>query len=152
MESRYTIKGSLRRAARLAAVQLLYQIEQSEIETTDAFAEFEKSIDLEKNNEKKNKIKVDFDFLRKILNGAKQRKNEIDKCIQKYLAKKWSIEKLPLILKAILQLSLYEIFFEKIPRPVVINEYIEITREFFQEPEVAFVNGFLDNAEILEVF
>ncbi|MDR0632582.1 MAG: transcription antitermination factor NusB [Holosporales bacterium] len=146
MRSRYTIKGSFRRAARLGAVQLAYQIEQSDGVLESVISDFEECLD------ESSRKRVDLAFVRALLCGVYDHEKEIDQCVRNNLKPDSPLERMPPVLRAILRVALFEMFFMDTPRSVLINEYIEITKEFFTESEVAFVNGFLDNISIPDNF
>jgi N utilization substance protein B len=144
MHSRYTIRGSSRQAARLAAVQLAYQIEQSDDDVLTVISDFESCLDW-------TSIKrVDLVFVKALLCGMHEHQKKIDVCMKNNLRPDSPLERTPPVLRAILRIALFEMFFMDTPRSVLINEYIEITRDFFMEAEVAFVNGFLDNIKSME--
>lgn len=143
MKNRYTISGSLRRASRLASVQLMYQIEHGEVSLQDAISDFEYSVFYQDNNINYEK-KINFEFLKKLLTGAVNNLNLIDDEIKNHLSNGWSIEKIPPVVLSILRIAIYEIIFEDTPNTVAINEYIEITKDFSMEKEAYFVNGILD--------
>lgn len=149
MEPRYTISGSFRHAARLAAVQILYQIEQSESSSDIAMEQFESWLEKEFYEQEENKFKkrINIDLLRKIIFGISDNSEKIDAMISSLLIQGWEMERLPSVLKAILRAASYELMFEDTPKAVIINEYIEITKCFFIDNEVAFVNGLLDKIQ-----
>ncbi|GHS95383.1 N utilization substance protein B [Alphaproteobacteria bacterium] len=161
MDSPYTIRGSLRHASRLVAVQLLYQIYQSGAEISDVLNQFERwyaeSLE-EKGGEpqsvpvapKASYKKVDSDFLRRLVEETQEKKNLLKEVVSPHLKETWTWERLPSILKSILNLALYELLYEKTPKPVVVNEYIELTKNFFDGDEPAFVNGLLDSVLLPE--
>ena len=66
--------------------------------------------------------------------------------IQKHLQDNWKIDRLAAVARSLLRSACYELMFEQlVPTPVVLNEYIEVARDFLDEREVKFVNGILDN-------
>lgn len=153
MEYRYTLGGSLRHAARLAAVQVLYQIEQTEIAADIAIDQFknwylienaELDEDAAEHHSKKHKPSVDMNFFTHLVNGVCNHSEELALKISEHLNHDWTVERLPSVLRIILKTAIYEMLYEDVPHPVVINEYIEITKDFFVESEVSFVNGLLD--------
>ena len=71
---------------------------------------------------------------------------DIDDEIQKYLQDNWRKDRLAPVVRSLLRSACYELMFEPlVPTPVVLNEYIEVARDFLDEREVKFVNGILDN-------
>jgi N utilization substance protein B len=71
---------------------------------------------------------------------------QIDEVISKHLSNNWKIDRIDSVMKSILRLGITELLYLKdIPTNVVLNEYIEISKAFFEKSEVAFVNGLLDS-------
>lgn len=149
MDSRYTIGGSARHAARLAGVQILYQIEQSGSEPQIALDQFKEWYAEEGSARSEGthgeKLPVDLKFLTKLVEGVCAHRTDLLELMKPHLAKDWTIERLPSVLRIILQAATFEIHHTDVPHPVVINEYIELARDFYADTEVAFVNGILDN-------
>lgn len=137
-------KVSARRMSRVNAVQFLYQYSITEEDLSEICKQtiLPSSI---LNFEENKSSKVDINFFKEILSGAEAHLEEINNIIVDHLSQDWKIERLPLVMVGILRLSIYEILYQTvIPTAVIINEYIEVTRYFFDESEVAFVNGILD--------
>jgi len=82
--------------------------------------------------------------LGKLSGSVITQKNFIDAKIQQS-AQEWPIDKLNKIDLAILRLAVYELFFSNTPRKVVIDEAVEIAKEFGGENSPAFINGVLGN-------
>ena len=129
----------LRRDAREAAVQFLYQMDThhpAELET--ALAEFWKQ------NEAKDNVR---DFANDLLRGTLEKKTEIDAKITS-LADNWDFNRLAVVDRNILRLALYEMLFRpEIPPVVSINEAIEIAKKFSTAESGKFVNGLLDRVK-----
>jgi N utilization substance protein B len=129
----------LRRDAREAAVQFLYQVDThkpAEVET--ALAEFWKQ------NEEPQNVR---DFANDLLRGALEKKPAIDAKIAS-LADNWDFERLAVVDRNILRLALYEMLFRpEIPPVVSINEAIEIAKKFSTAESGKFVNGLLDRVK-----
>lgn len=147
MESLYTIRGSARHAARLLAVQLLYQKEQTGQPVEEVFRHFEEwyvTVFQSRNAEKKKPQPLDLVLLRDLTQGAASQSEASKKVLARYLAQNWTLERLPLVLRLILELGIYELTENHVPRPIVISEYVNLTKSFFDGSEEAFVNGLLD--------
>ncbi len=128
-----------RSAARLAAVQALYQMELAGSgvdEVTDEFIahRFEDFTD-----------QPDVDFFSALVAGVPKHQEEIDRTIAASLSEKWRLERVDSILRAIMRSAVFEFVAQRdVPAKVVIDEYVGIAREFFEGDEPGFVNGALD--------
>jgi N utilization substance protein B len=125
-----------RRAARLAAVQALYQLEMNEATTQQVIAEFQ-TLRLAED--------ADRDLFADVVAGTMTRLPELDAEIGRLLAEGWSFERLETVLRAILRAGTYELMVRlDVPPRVAINEYVEIAHSFFGGREPNLVNGLLD--------
>ena len=87
---------------------------------------------------------IDLTYVKQALIGVENNKEAIDKVISQNL-QNWKIDRISKVNLSILRLATYEILYdEQVPRPVVINEALEITRRYSDEKSVSFVNGVLD--------
>jgi len=127
-----------RMAARLAAVQALFQIEQTQSAASTVVLEF-----LE-HRLKQMKPKADSTFFSKLVEGAWREHARTDEIIVGALKPGWSLDRLESVTRAILRAALYEITETQTPTPVIIDEYLNLTHAFFDDTEVAFVNGVLN--------
>lgn len=83
-------------------------------------------------------------FSREIVNGVIKNSKEIDSLISKHL-KNWKIERLGVIEKNILRIATYELLFkDEIPAAIIIDEAVELAKEYGNENSSSFVNGILD--------
>ena len=133
-----------RRAARLAAVQAMYQMELTGGEAEDVAREF---IDhrFGQEAEMAEAGMPDEEFFETILKGVPQHQVEIDAAITDCLASNWKLPRVDSILRAILRAAGFELIARKdVPAKVVIDEYVEISHAFFQGDEPSFVNAALD--------
>ena len=69
----------------------------------------------------------------------------MDALISEFLAENWEIDRIGVVLRALLHSAAYEIIYSQIPTRTIINEYIEVSRAFFEEKDVKFTNGILDS-------
>jgi N utilization substance protein B len=129
----------LRRDAREAAVQFLYQVDTHRPEKIDsALKEF-----WSQNDEPQNVR----EFADKLLRGVLEKMPEVDAKIRG-LADNWDFERLAVVDRNILRLAVYEMLFrDDIPPVVSINEAIEIAKKFSTAESGKFVNGLLDRAK-----
>jgi N utilization substance protein B len=137
-------KPAERSAARLAAVQALYQMDISGKAVIDALAEFE-TFWIGREVEGIEFKPSDNAFFRDILTGVVKNQREIDVKIDQTLAADWPLKRVEAVLRAILRASGYELMFRKdVPARVVITEYVDVTHGFYGEDEPGLVNAVLD--------
>jgi len=135
-----TSQADARHAARLGAVQALYQMEISgggAEEVAQEFADY-RFQDLP--------VPPDADFFAAVVNGVPQHQVEIDRAIAGSLSQTWKLERVDSILRAILRCGVYELVARKdVPARVVIDEYVAVAGAFFGAEEPGFINGALDS-------
>jgi N utilization substance protein B len=133
-----------RRAARLAAVQAMYQMELTGGEAEDVAREFiEHRFGREEDMAEAGF--PDKEFFEAILRGVPRHQEVIDAAITQCLAANWKLTRVDSILRAILRTATYELVDRKdVPARVVIDEYVEISHAFFQGDEPNFINAALD--------
>ena len=133
-----------RSAARLAAVQALYQMEVAGKGVIDALAEFE-AFWIGREVEGVSFGPAENAFFRAILAGVVEQQRPIDGRIDNALAEGWPLKRVEAVLRAILRAGVYELMFRKdVPARVVITEYVEIAHRFYGEEEPGLVNAVLD--------
>ena len=133
-----------RAGARLAAVQALYQMEQTEQSARSVIADFmEDRLGL--NHEGEPVEEADPDIFKAIVDGTVERQEAIDAAIMKRLANGWKIERLDATSRAILRAGVYELIAEiSLPSQIILDEYVSIAHAFFEGAEPKFINGLLD--------
>ena len=137
-------RASSRSAARLAAVQALYQMDMTGIDLNAVVAEFE-THRLGKEVDGCQYTEVEPAFFRDLVEGVVREQLRIDPLIDKQLAEGWRLTRVDSILRAILRAGAYEILMRSdVPARVVISEYVDIAHAFFAEEEPKVVNGILD--------
>ena len=128
-----------RHAARIAAVQALYQMELAGGGAEETLAEF---VD---HRFEAFDVAPDADFFAAILRGVPQHQEEIDRAIAGALAANWTLARIDSTLRAVLRCGLYELVARRdVPARTVIDEYVGVTNAFFGGDEPGFVNGVLD--------
>jgi N utilization substance protein B len=133
-----------RSAARLGAVQALYQMDIAQSDLSDVLAEFG-SVRRGEGFDEGECGKADFAFLKDVVETVVRDQTLIDREVNDTLAEGWRLDRLDATLRAILRAAAAELVFRPdVPARVVINEYIELTGAFFGEEEKGFVNGALD--------
>ncbi|HEX8374260.1 MAG TPA: transcription antitermination factor NusB [Geminicoccaceae bacterium] len=137
-----------RRAARFAAVQALYQIELNGQRPDFVVAEFGEhrlAQLLEPFDPEAPSPQVDQEWFRSLVTGAWAARERLDPEIEACLAPGWTLARCGFLLRACLRAGAFELALRpEVPLRAVINEYIEVARLFFAQPEVAFVNAVLD--------
>ena len=134
-----------RSAARLAAVQALYQQEMEETPTARLLKEFHDHR-LGATIEDAEYVEAERDFFDDIVTGVEARRAEIDDAISGKLASGWSLERLDRPMRAILRAGTYELMSRAdVPTGSVISEYVDVAHAFFDKRESGFVNGLLDS-------
>ena len=82
-------------------------------------------------------------FARQLLAGVRENRDELNQKIEQ-VSKNWSLARMSVTDRNILRLALYELVYVKTPKPVVINEAIELAKKFGSAESSTFVNGILD--------
>jgi N utilization substance protein B len=133
-----------RSAARLAAVQALYQHEMEGTPVARLLKEFHDHR-LGATIEEAQYHEAEHDFFDDIVLGVDARKADIDTIIGKRLAEGWTLERLDRPMRALLRAGTYELIARKdVPVGSVISEYVDVAHAFYDKRESAFVNGLLD--------
>jgi len=133
-----------RSAARLAAVQALYQMEMEGTPLAKLLHEFHEHR-LGATIEDETYAEAEEDFFDDIVTGADARREEIDGLIAQRLAEGWSLERLDRPMRAILRAGAYELIARPdVPVATVITEYVDVAHAFYDKRETGFVNGLLD--------
>ena len=144
MARRAVTKPAERSAARLAAVQALYQMDVSGKGVIDALAEFE-AFWLGREVEGIASEPSDVAFFRAILSGVVENQRSIDQAVDAALAAGWPLTRIEAVLRAILRAGAYELMLRKdVPARVVISEYVDVTHGFYGDDEPGLVNAVLD--------
>jgi N utilization substance protein B len=138
-----------RSVARLAAVQALYQMEVSSAGAEAVIREFSEhrfDRDLPADGEESVTLaQADEAFFADLVRGVVGNQREVDVAIARRLASGWRLERLDATARAILRAGAYELAHRPdVPTEVVIDEYVELAKSFFEGPEPGFVNGALD--------
>ncbi len=135
--------NSNKSSSRLFAVQILYEMELNgkSFEIIQKRFSDDSFIELEKIN---NQGKPNKSYIEKIVKGTLKNQKKIDDLINKNL-KNWKLSRIESLVRAILRISTYELIHENnIPKKVIFNEYIEISKFFFDGEEPSLINAVLD--------
>lgn len=88
-------------------------------------------------------LEIDNKFVRDVVNGVLENKDNIDKIISKYL-ENWDLDRLGKTDRAILRLSTYEMLYYNTPDVVVINEAVELAKKYSDDKVIKIINAVLD--------
>jgi N utilization substance protein B len=137
-------RSKTRSAARLAAVQALYQLEMEQTAMPVLLHEFHQHR-LGATIEDVTYHPAEAAFFDDVVKGVDARREEIDALIVARLAKGWSLERLDKPMRQILRAGTYELLARAdVPTPSVISEYVDVAHAFYDKRESGFVNGLLD--------
>ncbi len=133
-----------RSAARLGAVQALYQIEAADETPRLVIAEFIQHR-LGAEIEGIEYADADPEFFADVVNGVHSRLAEIDATINGALSGSWAVHRLDRTIRQVLRAGVYEILARiNVPTAVIITEYVDVAHAFYDGAEPGFVNGVLD--------
>ncbi len=137
-------RSQARSAARLAAVQALYQREMEGAEVPALLHEFHQHR-LGAVIEDVEYADAEIAFFDDLVAGAVARADEIDAAIAGRLASGWTLARLDKPMKAILRCGAYELLARPdVTRATVVSEYVDVAKAFYDKRETGFVNGLLD--------
>ncbi len=138
-----------RSVARLAAVQALYQMEVSSAGAETVIREFadhrfDRALP-DETGEGPTLAAADEGFFADLVRGVVKHQKGVDAAIARRLATGWRLERIDATVRAILRSGAYELAHrDDVPTEVVIDEYVELAKSFFEGTEPGFVNGALD--------
>ena len=133
-----------RGAARLAAVQALYQMDIGGTGVLEVVAEYEQHR-LGQELDGDTYLKADPSWFRSIVSGVVRDQQKIDPLVRSSLQEGWPLSRLDSTLRAILRAGTFEVLERKdVPIPVIVTEYVEIAQAFFDGEEPKIVNAVLD--------
>lgn len=126
-----------RKESRMQAFQTLFQIE-----IKDNSLSIEEAIDFIKDDNED----LDFEFIHWLVTGVKDHEPVLDDKIQPHL-KEWTINRLLKTDRIILRMATFELLNSSTPQKVVINEAVELAKQFSDDDHYKFINGVLSNIE-----
>jgi N utilization substance protein B len=139
-----TRPANKRGTARLAAVQALYQMDIVGTGLLEIAAEYE-AYRLGKEVDGTVYREADAQWFRAILSGVVEHQKEIDPVIGQSLTEDWPLSRLDSTLRAILRAGVYELTRRAdVPVAVIVSEYVDIAKAFYDEDEPKLVNAVLD--------
>jgi N utilization substance protein B len=144
VNSRQDQRMEKRRAARLAAVQALYQMDVAGKGLIEAMAEFE-TFWMGKEVDGICLPAAEANFFRDVLSGVVREQRPIDRVVDTALTDGWPLKRIETVLRSVLRAGAYELMFRKdVPPKAVINEYVTVARAFYEGDEPGIANAVLD--------
>lgn len=139
-----TATPSRRQAARLAAVQALYQWQEGEHQPAEIVEQF-LSVRTSEAGEGGMRRDADKTLFKDVVEGTAANKDELEKTVSGALAENWTWQRIDRLVRAILLAGAYELVHRHdVPPKVAISEYVEIAHAFYDQGEPNFVNSVLD--------
>jgi N utilization substance protein B len=140
-----------RHRSRQRALQVLYQWDMTKLPVEEAIRAFYDTLDadkiaeepMEERDEDEPPTPGRDEFMEELARGASEMAPDIDHRIVEKSAH-WKLERMPVVDRNILRLGIYEMSRQVTPAAVVIDEALELARQFSGEESVAFINGVLD--------
>ena len=137
-------KANKRGAARLAAVQALYQMDLAGTGLNEILAEFE-SHWIGREVEGAQYLPAEAAFFRDIVSGVVHEQRELDPLIDEALSKGWPLKRIETVLRAALRAGAYELIHRTdVPARVVVAEYADVVAALVERDETGMVNAVLD--------
>jgi transcription antitermination protein NusB len=137
-------KANRRGAARLAAVQALYQMDMAGTGLNDIMAQFE-SHWLGHEVDGEQYLPAEAAFFRDIVSGVLDMQRDLDPKIDAALAATWPLKRIEAILRSVLRAGAYELTKRTdIPARVIVSEYVDVANAFVDKTETGMVNAVLD--------
>jgi transcription antitermination protein NusB len=137
-------KANKRGAARLAAVQALYQMDLAGSGLNEILAEFE-SHWIGREVEGAQYLPAEAAFFRDIVSGVVREQRDLDPLIDQALSKSWPLKRIEAVLRAALSAGAYELIHRlDVPARVVVAEYADVAAAFVERDETGMVNAVLD--------
>ena len=137
-------KANRRGAARLAAVQALYQMDLAGTGVNEILSEFE-SHWLGREVEGEQYLPAEAAFFRELVRGVVAEQRRLDPMIDDALASGWPLKRIDTILRAIMRAGTFELDRKQdIPARVIVSEYVDVANAFVDKDETGMVNAVLD--------
>ena len=137
-------RANRRGAARLAAVQALYQMDLAATPLGEILAEFE-SHWMGREVEGEEYLPAEAAHFRDVVRGVVAEQRRLDPMIDAALAQGWPLKRIETVLRAILRAGAYELDCKRdVPARVVVSEYVDVAHAFVDREETGMVNAVLD--------
>jgi N utilization substance protein B len=133
-----------RAAARLAAVQALYQMDIAGTGLNEILAQFE-SHWIGREVEGEQYLPAEAAFFRDVVEGVVREQRKLDPLIDRALAESWPLKRIETVLRAVLRGGAYELDHRRdVPARAVVSEYVDVANAFVGREETGMVNAVLD--------
>ena len=137
-------KANRRGAARLAAVQALYQMDIAATPLNDILTEFEGHW-IGREVEGSQYLPAEAAFFRSVVRGVLDDQRRLDPMIDQVLAGGWPLRRVEALLRAVLRAGAFELSSRTdVPARVVVAEYVDVAHAFLDKDETGMVNAVLD--------
>ena len=137
-------KANRRGAARLAAVQALYQMDIAGTGLHEILAEFE-SHWLGQEVEGAQYLPAEAAFFRDVVEGVVREQRRLDPLIDHALSQGWPLKRIDTVLRAVLRAGAYELDHRRdVPGRAVVSEYVDVANAFVDREETGVINAVLD--------
>jgi N utilization substance protein B len=137
-------QANRRGAARLAAVQALYQMDLAATPINEALAQFE-SHWIGREVEGEEYLPAEAAHFRAVVKGVVADQRRLDPMIDEALSKGWPLKRIETVLRAILRAGAYELDQKPdVPARVVVAEYVDVANAFVDREETGMINAVLD--------
>jgi N utilization substance protein B len=137
-------RANRRGAARLAAVQALYQMDLAATPLNDILGQFE-AFWIGREVEGEEYLPAEAAYFRDVVKGVVDEQRRLDPMIDAVLSKGWPLVRIETVLRAILRAGAYELDKKAdVPARVVVSEYADIAHAFVENDETGMVNAVLD--------
>jgi transcription antitermination protein NusB len=137
-------RANRRGAARLAAVQALYQMDLAATPLNEILGQFE-AFWLGQEVEGEKYLPAEAAYFRDVVGGVVAAQRKLDPMIDAILTKGWPLKRIETVLRAILRAGAYELDQKRdVPARVVVSEYVDVAHAFVDKDETGLVNAVLD--------
>jgi N utilization substance protein B len=137
-------RANRRGAARLAAVQVLYQMDIAATPLNEALGQFEANW-IGREVEGEEYLPAEAAYFRDVVKGVVEEQRRLDPMIDEVLSKGWPLVRIETVLRAILRAGAYELDRKPdVPARVVLSEYADIANAFVERDETGMINAVLD--------
>jgi N utilization substance protein B len=130
-----------RHRSRARALQVLFEWDMRREPVDSAIAHYYQTLHSEE-SDSEDALKPDV-FMEELARGTVANAAEIDKAIEGK-AEHWRLERMAVVDRNILRLAIYELGQQVVPAPVIIDEALELARQFSGDESLSFINGVLD--------
>lgn len=128
-----------RHRSRRRALQVLFQWDMRRDSVDHAIAHYYDTLYSEENEKRPKPDR----FMEELVRGTVENADQIDKKIEAK-SEHWRLERMPVVDRNILRLAIFELGQNSVPAPIVIDEALELARQFAGDESLAFINGVLD--------